>query len=85
MGIYTRVFTREIKCKKSFKGTSRLINTCLGTQIVVAAALTALGAANGSRSAVTVFGEFIVVVPKSRPDDSSQAQSTPSLLDSSRT
>lgn len=58
MGIYTRVYAAEIKCKRNYKSTSRLINTCLGLQIVVAAALTALGAAGKSGSAVTVFGEF---------------------------
>lgn len=52
MGIYTTVCDREIKCKRNYKFASRLINTCLGLQIVVAAALTALGAANGNRKAV---------------------------------
>lgn len=52
MGIYTSVCDKEIKCKRNYKSFSRVINIALGMQLVVAAALTALGAANGSRSAV---------------------------------
>ncbi|KAF2173483.1 hypothetical protein M409DRAFT_15764 [Zasmidium cellare ATCC 36951] len=62
MGIYTTVCDSEIKCKRNHKMFSRLINGCLGLQIVVAAALTALGAANGSRSAVTVFGAINTII-----------------------
>ena len=58
----TWLVDNEIKQKKQYKLFSRLINSCLGLQIVVAAALTALGAANGSRSAVTVFGAVITVI-----------------------
>ncbi|KAH6713730.1 hypothetical protein BKA61DRAFT_47781 [Leptodontidium sp. MPI-SDFR-AT-0119] len=56
LGIYARVVHNEKTAKVGFKYFSWLINGCLGLQIVVAAALTALGAAGGSRGAVTVFG-----------------------------
>ncbi|EME42528.1 hypothetical protein DOTSEDRAFT_175662 [Dothistroma septosporum NZE10] len=62
MGIYTTVCDAEIKQKRNYKLFNRLITSCLGLQIVVAAALTALGAANGSRSAVTVFGAINTVI-----------------------
>ena len=55
-GIYATVVDKEIKSKKSYKYFSLLINSCLGLQILVAAALTALGASNGSHATVTVFG-----------------------------
>ena len=61
-GIYPSVVDQEMKCKKNYKYCSTLINSCLGLQIVVAAALTALGAANGSRGAVTVFGAINTVI-----------------------
>jgi hypothetical protein len=55
-GIYNRVCHREAKAKRGFKLASLLINSCLGIQIVVAAALTAMGAADTNRSAITLFG-----------------------------
>ncbi|KAF1818020.1 uncharacterized protein K489DRAFT_307567, partial [Dissoconium aciculare CBS 342.82] len=61
-GVYARVCTAELKCKNNYKNASRLINSCLGLQIVVAAALTALGAADGSRSAITVFGAINTII-----------------------
>lgn len=39
-----------------------LINSCLGIQIIVAASLTALGAANSSHRAVTCFGAVNTVI-----------------------
>ncbi|QDS68875.1 hypothetical protein FKW77_007562 [Venturia effusa] len=62
LGIYTRVIRNEQTAKIGFKYFSMLINGCLGLQIVVAAALTALGAAGGSRGAVTVFGAINTVI-----------------------
>ncbi|KAH7346604.1 hypothetical protein BKA65DRAFT_280968 [Rhexocercosporidium sp. MPI-PUGE-AT-0058] len=56
LGIYARVIHNEQTAKVGYKYFSWLINGCLGFQIVVAATLTALGAAGGSRGAVTVFG-----------------------------
>lgn len=62
LGIYARVVHNEQTAKIGFKYFSWLINGCLGLQIVVAAALTALGAAGGSRGAVTVFGAINTVI-----------------------
>ncbi|KUJ17602.1 uncharacterized protein LY89DRAFT_584513, partial [Mollisia scopiformis] len=62
LGIYARVVHNEGDAKAGFKYFSYLINGCLGLQIVVAAALTALGAAGGSRGAVTVFGAINTVI-----------------------
>ncbi|KAK0103501.1 hypothetical protein ONS95_005522 [Cadophora gregata] len=61
LGIYARVIHNEGTAKVGYKYFSWLINGCLGLQIVVAAALTALGAAGGSRGAVTVFGAINTV------------------------
>ncbi|KAM3414374.1 hypothetical protein BST61_g11016 [Cercospora zeina] len=62
LGIYSTVCDAEIKSKRNYKSQSRLINCCLGLQLVVAAALTALGAADGNRAAVTVFGAINTVI-----------------------
>lgn len=62
LGIYARVVHNEQKAKVGYKYFSWLINGCLGLQIVVAATLTALGAAGGSRGAVTVFGAINTVI-----------------------
>jgi hypothetical protein len=62
LGIYVRVVRNEQSAKIGFKYFSWLINGCLGLQIIVAAALTALGAAGGSRGAVTVFGAVNTVI-----------------------
>ncbi|KAI9055532.1 hypothetical protein LZ554_000480 [Drepanopeziza brunnea f. sp. 'monogermtubi'] len=61
LGIYARVVHNENTAKVGYKYFSVLINGCLGLQIVVAASLTALGAAGGSRGAVTVFGAINTV------------------------
>ncbi|CZR56706.1 uncharacterized protein PAC_06595 [Phialocephala subalpina] len=61
LGIYARVVHNEQTAKIGYKYFSWLINGCLGLQIVVAATLTALGAAGGSRGAVTVFGAINTV------------------------
>jgi hypothetical protein len=62
LGMYNRVVRRERQAKRSYKFASVLINSCLGVQIVVAAALTALGAANSSHRAVTAFGAINTVI-----------------------
>lgn len=62
VGIYTRVVTNEKKAARSFRLFNYLINICLGIQIVVAAALTALGAASGPHSAVTAFGAINTIM-----------------------
>jgi hypothetical protein len=62
LGIYTRVVRAEQMVTKKYKTISLLINVCLGTQVIVAAILTSLGAANGPRSAVTVFGAINTII-----------------------
>lgn len=62
MGIYQRVCKQEEGYKKSYNWFSWLINSALGLQIIFAAALTALGAGNGPRSAVTAFGALNTII-----------------------
>ena len=62
LGIYVPVVRYEEDASRGYKYFSWLINGCLGLQIVFAAALTALGAAGASRSAVTVFGAMNTVM-----------------------
>jgi hypothetical protein len=56
LGIYTRVIQAEHDCGWKHRVLTLLISSCLGVQLVVAAILTALGAADGPHSAVTAFG-----------------------------
>ncbi|KFY22478.1 hypothetical protein V493_06558 [Pseudogymnoascus sp. VKM F-4281 (FW-2241)] len=62
LGIYTRVVDNEAKAKKGHKYYSWLINGCLGIQVIVAAALTALGAAGANHTAITAFGAINTVI-----------------------
>ncbi|KFY97882.1 hypothetical protein V498_01815 [Pseudogymnoascus sp. VKM F-4517 (FW-2822)] len=62
LGIYTRVVDNEAKAKKGHKYYSWLINGCLGVQVIVAAALTALGAAGANHTAITAFGAINTVI-----------------------
>lgn len=62
LGIYTRVVVNETKAARAFRIFNYLINTCLGIQIVVAAAVTAVGAAAGPHSAVTAFGAINTIM-----------------------
>lgn len=62
IGIYTRVVKAEHSAGRRYRFFSVLINVCLGIQIVVAAALTALGAASGPHSAVTAFGAINTIM-----------------------
>lgn len=55
LGIYNRVCHREAQAKRGYKFASVMINGCLGVQIIVAAALTAMGAANSSHIGMTWF------------------------------
>ncbi|KAI9763731.1 MAG: hypothetical protein M1840_009128 [Geoglossum simile] len=61
-GIYYRTCHAERRTKLQYQIFSVLINGCLGLQIVVAAALTALGASKGSSTAVTAFGAINTVM-----------------------
>ncbi|PYH41246.1 uncharacterized protein BP01DRAFT_377243 [Aspergillus saccharolyticus JOP 1030-1] len=62
IGIYTRVVKAEHSAYVRYRFFSILVNVCLGIQIVVAAALTALGAASGPHSAVTAFGAINTIM-----------------------
>ncbi|KAH8429808.1 uncharacterized protein LDX57_007479 [Aspergillus melleus] len=62
VGIYTRVVRAEQASAQRYRLFSILINTCLSIQIVVAAALTAIGAASGPHSAVTAFGAINTIM-----------------------
>lgn len=62
IGIYTRVVSNETKAARGFRFFNWLINICLGIQIVVAAAVTSLGAASGPHSAVTAFGAINTIM-----------------------
>ncbi|OOF90530.1 hypothetical protein ASPCADRAFT_156589 [Aspergillus carbonarius ITEM 5010] len=62
IGIYTRVVRAEQSAATRYRFFSILINVCLGIQIVVAAALTALGAASGPHSAITAFGAINTIM-----------------------
>lgn len=56
MGVYPRVVRAEQNAARSFKIYNTLVNVCLGSQMVIGAALTALGASGSSRKSVTAFG-----------------------------
>lgn len=62
IGIYARVVRCERVAAKGYRMFNLLINTCLGTQIIVAAVLTALGAADGPHSAVTGLGAVNTII-----------------------
>ncbi|KAI0417931.1 hypothetical protein F5X98DRAFT_339186 [Xylaria grammica] len=62
IGLYARIVHSEQKAKDSFKVFSVVINGCYFLQIVIAAALTALGAARASSGAVTAFGALNTVI-----------------------
>lgn len=63
LGIYGRVVAAERHANRDYHFWATLINSCLGLQIVVAATLTALGAAGGTHgAAVTAFGAINTVI-----------------------
>ncbi|KAK5661795.1 hypothetical protein OQA88_9897 [Cercophora sp. LCS_1] len=62
IGLYARVVHSEQTAKDSYKVFSVLINACYFLQIVIAAALTALGAANADNKAITAFGAFNTII-----------------------
>ncbi|KAH6856698.1 hypothetical protein B0I37DRAFT_368122 [Chaetomium sp. MPI-CAGE-AT-0009] len=62
VGLYARVVRNEQTAKDSYKVFSLVINACYFLQIIVAASLTALGAAGGSNKAVTAFGAINTVI-----------------------
>lgn len=62
IGLYARVVHAEQTAKDSYKVFSAIINVCYFSQIIVAAALTALGAANADSRAVTAFGAINTII-----------------------
>ncbi|KAI1462023.1 hypothetical protein F4805DRAFT_191492 [Annulohypoxylon moriforme] len=62
IGIYARVVHSEQKSKDRYKVFSILINVCYFLQIVVAASITAMGAAGVSHGAVTAFGAINTII-----------------------
>lgn len=62
VGIYTRVVKNETKSARAYRLFNWMINICLGIQIIVAAAVTALGAASGPHSAITAFGAINTIM-----------------------
>lgn len=62
IGIYTRVVQAERTAVRGYRMFSLLINIFLGTQMIVAAILTALGAADGPHAAVTAFGAINTII-----------------------
>lgn len=61
-GTYKRLVDAEIKARLQYYFSSSVINFCLLAQIVIAAALTALGAANASHTAVMILGSANTVI-----------------------
>ncbi|MCJ1275071.1 hypothetical protein MMC21_002871 [Puttea exsequens] len=62
IGIYKRIAREEKKARNQYYCLALLINTCLLAQIVLASALTALGAGNGSHTQITALGVANTVV-----------------------
>ncbi|CAI4215146.1 unnamed protein product [Parascedosporium putredinis] len=62
IGLYTRVVRSERSAARNYRIFNFLINTCLGIQVVVAAILTSLGAADGPRAAITGFGAINTII-----------------------
>lgn len=62
LGIYVRVVHNEQAAKRAYKIAYTSINSCLVLQIIIAAALTAMGAANTSHGAITTFGAINTVI-----------------------
>ncbi|KAM0258958.1 hypothetical protein ACHAQJ_003614 [Trichoderma viride] len=62
IGLYSRVVEAEENAAKNYRIFHLMINFCLGAQIIVGAALTAIGAADGSRHAVTGLGAMNTIM-----------------------
>jgi len=62
IGLYARVVHSEQTAKDNYKVFSAVINACYFLQIIIAAALTALGAANADNKAITAFGAFNTII-----------------------
>lgn len=62
IGTYKRIVDAELKARVQYYTTASIINMGLLAQIVIAAALTALGASDGSRIAITVLGAVNTII-----------------------
>ena len=62
IGIYNRVATEERKAQLQYYVSALVINICLLSQVVLASALTALGAGNGSHTQITALGAANTVI-----------------------
>ncbi|KAH6631722.1 hypothetical protein F5144DRAFT_229844 [Chaetomium tenue] len=62
VGLYARVVRNEQTAKSSYKIFSLIINACYFLQIIVAASLTAMGAASANNRAITAFGAINTVI-----------------------
>lgn len=62
IGTYKRIVDAELKARVQYYTTASIINTGLLAQIVIAAALTAVGASDGSRTAITILGAVNTII-----------------------
>ncbi|KAK4101288.1 hypothetical protein N658DRAFT_496586 [Parathielavia hyrcaniae] len=62
VGLYARVVHSEQTAKDNYKVFSAALNACYFLQIIVAAALTAMGAANADNKGITALGSINVVL-----------------------
>jgi hypothetical protein len=62
LGLYARIVRSQVQGRRYYKVYSLIINCCLGIQLVVAATLTALGASQGSASAVAGLGAINTII-----------------------
>ncbi|KAL9100389.1 MAG: hypothetical protein Q9163_004232 [Psora crenata] len=62
IGVYQRVISAEQRARIQYYASASLINSCLLLQIVLAATITSLGAANGSHMAITGVGAANTVI-----------------------
>lgn len=62
VGLYARVVHNEQTAKSNYKIFSLVINACYFLQIIVAASLTAMGAASANNRAITAFGAINTVI-----------------------
>ena len=61
IGIYTRVVHHERAARRAYRLVKGISSLCLGLQIIMSAAVTALGAASGSYSGITGLGAVSTV------------------------
>lgn len=62
IGLYARVVNAERKAKSNYKVFSTIISACYFLQIIVAASLTAMGAASADNKAITAFGAINTII-----------------------